>query len=183
MDKESSIRTRFIDSEIRRIERDLHSYRKSNDESAAVRRIAAAPDYAYQRSRTKKIYLGASLCILVILLIATLSFIFAQTCSKDEFVSRVQNCASGTYLGQLGGSAVRFRTKNCMVTKEIARVSDDEPDEVRLLFEGKKMTCQYSEGQFGTDDIDYFLKGIENCWGDLKDILIELRGYQLRARV
>jgi len=128
---------------------------------------------------TRRMIAGSALLVLSILLIAILAFMFTRTITKEEFVSRVQSCKSGTYLDQVDNSLVKYSTKNCQVVKEITYVGDLEPREIQVLFEGKKMTCEYRRGQFNFDHLDYFLKDIDVCWGDLKDILIELRGYRL----
>ncbi|MBW2995204.1 hypothetical protein KY312_02540 [Candidatus Woesearchaeota archaeon] len=127
----------------------------------------------------KKILAGSALLVLIILFAITISFVLTRTVTRDEFVSRVQGCESATYLGQVDNSLVKYSTKNCQVIKEITHIGDQEPQEVRLLFEGKKMTCKYRAGEFNYDDIDYFMNGIDSCWGDLKDILLELQGFKL----
>jgi hypothetical protein len=129
--------------------------------------------------QTKRLLAGSAFIILIILLAAMLSFVFARPLTKEEFVSRVQGCKSGTYLGQVDSSLVKYSTRNCQVVKEITHVGDREPEEVKILFGGKSMTCQYRKGEFNLAHIDYFTKDIDSCWGELKDIIVELRGYKL----
>jgi hypothetical protein len=133
--------------------------------------------------RSRRLAAGAGLVLLSVLLIVTVAFMFTRSVSRDEFVSRVQGCSSGKYLGQVDNSLVKYTTDNCHVTKEIVHIGDQEPKEMQVLFEGKKMTCEYRRGEFNFDDIDYFLKDIDGCWGELKDLLVELNNYKLaRAR-
>ena len=126
---------------------------------------------------TRKVLIGSAFFVILVLFIATLSFIFTRTVTKEEFVSRVQSCRSGTYLGQVDGSLVKYQTQNCEVIKEIAHVGEQEPKEIRVLFEGKSMTCKYRKGEFNLENINEFMDGIDSCSGELKDILLELRGY------
>jgi hypothetical protein len=132
-----------------------------------------------QLHRTRKYVAGAVLIFLLIGLAVTIFYIMSRSLTKEEFVSRVQSCRSGAYLGHVDGSIVKYETKNCVVSKEVTHIGDGEPDEIKVLFEGKRMVCEYRKGEFNFDNIDYIMADIDSCNGDLKDILLELRGFTL----
>ena len=62
-----------------------------------------------------------------------------------------------------------LRTTIIMIThaRPITKIADTEPEEVKLLFEGKSMTCTWTQGNFDEDLVNTFSLGIENCEGRL----------------
>jgi len=117
--------------------------------------------------------------LLVVLLIFTIVFsiyfvqgVFATT--EQNFIALSQNCLYSDYNQNVQGSVVSNKARGCTITREITKVAENEPVEVKYLLEGKKMVCHYDKGEFDKNKLDYMTQDLQNCEGELKDILVEL---------
>jgi hypothetical protein len=187
--KDLDSRKKQIDFELNKLERELNTkpetipVQQTAPKPAPQQVAVSRPEPVYKKHSdfhfSKKIAAGTSFVLLVVILVGVFAFLSTRNLTKEEFVSRVQGCKSGSYLGQVDNSLVKYSTNNCQVTKQITYIGDKEPQQIRTLFEGKAMTCKYTKGQFNFDNVEYMMKDIDSCWGDLKEILVELNGYKL----
>ena len=133
------------------------------------------------RAKRRRILIST---ILVIVLIGIIYIIFSlfsiKSCDTEQcFIERANLCKQTTFEQDFAGSTVLYTTKDCVLTKEITEFSGDEPIEIVELFKGKKMQCYYEKDNFNELLIEDLTSGIEDCEGELKDAIYELRIAQL----
>jgi hypothetical protein len=87
------------------------------------------------------------------------------------FTTAANNCQSATFQNNIAGSIIKYDTKNCILTKTILKMNETEPQEMIDLFQGKSMTCTYTQDDFNTDLINSLTIGTDLCSGDLKDTI------------
>lgn len=101
----------------------------------------------------------------------------AQTECKDQgcFISAAKDCEEVSItLNEDVGVFKYTSSKNCVFSKTIVSVNDDEALEMKKLLTGKNLTCKYEQGQFDERLVTSLLLGTEYCEGELKDIIGKL---------
>jgi len=127
----------------------------------------------------------------VIALIIIIGFLYviipsSADCGFDKacFIEKADACESAEVRDIIAdGTIVKYTTDNCVLTKEIEEFSDTEPEEVVSFFKGREMKCPYRENEFDPATIEGLSFGMENCEGNLKDAIIELRLAQLELGI
>ncbi len=101
----------------------------------------------------------------------------AVDCGYDKqcFISSVGDCGKATLLEDMQGSTIKYYTRDCVLKKKIDEFSQSEPEDVVAFLEGRTMSCPYQQGNFNEELINGILGGIENCDGELKEAIYELR--------
>lgn len=92
------------------------------------------------------------------------------------FISTANECGNARMQKSIEGSTFEFSTIGCTLTKNLMRVSPEEPAEIRELLEGKAMECEYTRSQFDNNTLDSLMAGSENCEGELGDAIADLIG-------
>ena len=131
---------------------------------------------------TKKIMAIAIISAIILLLIIIAAWPKTTNCDYDNdcFIEKADNCKSAVVRSTIGdGTIVKYTTKDCTLTKEIERFSATEPQQVKDFFKNKKMTCKYEKQDFNGAMLYGLSIGIEDCEGQLKDAIEELRLAQL----
>lgn len=59
--------------------------------------------------------------------------------------------------------------------KKLVKIDDKEPNEMKILLNGKSLKSKYEKGKFNRNLLDTLTIDIDDCEGDLKDALAELR--------
>lgn len=94
---------------------------------------------------------------------------------KDCFISAANDCKeiSVTLTDDVG--VFKYESsKNCVFTKTLVSVNDNETPEMKTLLQGKSLTCRYKKGNFDDRLVTSIIFGTEYCDGKLKDILGQL---------
>jgi len=124
--------------------------------------------------------------ILLIGIIAIVYYLIPGECeTKECFIDKANNCKKATYIQDDEGTIYEFSANNCQVEKKVAKISDSEPEIIKLMFENKTFVCSYEEGAFDERLLTTLLSGLERCEGDLKTSLYELAlaQYELNLEV
>ncbi len=130
----------------------------------------------------KKIIAISAIALAVLLLILIAVWPKSTNCDYDNdcFIEKADNCKPAVVRGTIGdGTIVKYSTKNCILTKEIESFSETEPQQVIDFFKNKKLTCKYEKQNFNGAQLFGLSIGIEDCEGELKDAIEELRLAQL----
>lgn len=92
--------------------------------------------------------------------------------NKECFISAANNCneVSLTFTEDIGIFNYSS-SKDCVFTKTLVSLNDNEAPEMKKLLSGKNLICIYKNGNFDQRLITSLIFGTENCKGELKDIL------------
>ncbi len=63
---------------------------------------------------------------------------------------------------------------DCVFTKTLVKLDDNETQDMKNILEGKNMTCVYQKGQFDSRLVNTLIGGTETCDGELKTNLVKL---------
>ena len=125
-----------------------------------------------QEYNWKKIALfSVAVLAIVVISIFTLNQI---SMTRERFIEKANLCEKAEFISTIEGTTYKFLTENCVFKKKIIKLDKYEPEEVNDLFLNEELTCNYNEGEFNTNWIDYLTKDIENCEGELKEIIEEI---------
>ena len=122
------------------------------------------------------------IAVIVVIIIIYLVIPKATNCDYDKacFIEKANNCERAIVRDTIGdGSIVKYTSKDCILTKAFDEFSETEPEEVTSFFEKKEMTCSYTQGNFDPVLVESLPSGIDDCEGELKDAILELRIAQL----
>ncbi len=128
--------------------------------------------------RNKQFIMVSGVMILISLVIFGLISISTSlsTCKSSScFLEVANNCDKATFEQIEDTVTVEYSADNCILTKKIVAMGEEEPQEVKDLFKNQEMTCVYAKGNFNENQILGFLEDIENCEGSLKEIVQQLR--------
>jgi hypothetical protein len=97
-----------------------------------------------------------------------------KNCNYDKecFIEQAIEGNKVSVKEDVAGSTLKYTLDGNVLTKEISKFSDEEPEEVIVLLKGKKIRCNFEE--FSEELIDGVFGGIEQCEGELLDIIYEL---------
>jgi|GEM_PF-6488274 len=120
-------------------------------------------------------YSLASVLIIIILISIVLLFLDKPKDCQYDKQCFIENAKQGNYVvvqEDVAGSTLQFSYKDDSVTKEFVSFAEDEPEEIVVLFQGKKIVCPFYT--FDEDILNGVFGGSESCTGDLLDIVYEL---------
>jgi len=106
----------------------------------------------------------------IVWIIVRMSTDFPTDCGADKqcFIDNCKECKAATLMLDEEGTLTEYKAfANCTLTRTITKIADDEPEEVRLLFEDKGMSCSWEQGEFDEDLVNTFSLGIDACEGRL----------------
>ncbi len=100
----------------------------------------------------------------------------ASVCTTQEcFIEMANNCQAASYQVDEQGTIYLHKTNaNCIYEKKAIQTAANEPEEVRLLLEGKSFQCEYYRGAFNNLWLNTLTQGLQSCHGDLKEGVQEL---------
>lgn len=95
------------------------------------------------------------------------------------FITKANQCKQAVYIettdaGRIGYSVSSDNNDNCILTKEIVELSENEDPFIKEALKGKMMKCTYSKGEFNDQWTTSMIEGIEYCNGELKDAIGQL---------
>ena len=94
---------------------------------------------------------------------------------KDCFVSAAMDCDAINLTTTEDIGVVRYSSSaDCVFTKTIVSLNANESREMKNLLQGKSMICRYQKGGFDQRFVTSLIFGMENCQGELRDILGQL---------
>lgn len=94
---------------------------------------------------------------------------------KDCFISAANDCKEiSITLNEEVGVFKYTASKNCIFTKTLVSVNNDETPEMKKLLTGKSLICKYEQRKFDQRLVTSLFWGTEYCEGELKDILGKL---------
>lgn len=113
---------------------------------------------------------------IITFVIALLHQVGYKDCGYDRecFIKAANKCQEAT-LRQNNAGIIRFDTANCALKKTIETFAPDEVNSVKLLFQGKTMSCKYDKGTFDEELLDGIAGGLGLCTGELSDAVYALR--------
>ncbi|MBD3259688.1 hypothetical protein GF371_03600 [Candidatus Woesearchaeota archaeon] len=117
-------------------------------------------------------------CIAVLLIVLLLFSIGPENCGTDEacFIAKANACEPARFHNMIDTTEISYVIgEDCTVTKEITKLGEREPEEVKELFLGQAMKCSYPKGGFDRVYIDEISGKLETCEGPLATIIAELR--------
>ena len=100
----------------------------------------------------------------------------AATCTTKEcFISSANDCKDMTIALTEEFGVIKYSSSiGCVFTKTLISLDAKETQEMKTLLEGKSLTCRYEKGKFNQRWANSLLLGIEDCQGQLKDILVKM---------
>lgn len=101
----------------------------------------------------------------------------SEDCGYDKqcFIEQANNCAKTSVKEDIAGSTILYYARECKLKKKIDEFAEDEAEEVEAFLRGRTMECMYEQGNFDEELINGLLGGIEQCDGELKEAIYELR--------
>lgn len=119
------------------------------------------------------------------LLLAIMFWVFVYMSIDDEtlckdmdcFIAKANQCEPAVYDETTEMGSIRYfsvkkeDTDNCILVKEIEDLSENEDSLIKKVLEGKTMECTYTKGNFNNRWMTSMTSGLEDCHGELKDVL------------
>lgn len=98
-----------------------------------------------------------------------------ECADKNCFITAANNCQEiSTILNEDIGTFKYTSSKDCIFTKTLITLNDNETPEIKKLLTGKSLTCKYEQTKFDQRLATSLFFGTEYCEGELKDILGKL---------
>ena len=97
-------------------------------------------------------------------------------CSDKEcFISAANECQDTSItLTEDMGILKYSSSKDCVFTKTLVSLNENETQEMKNILQGKSLTCKYEKGKFDQRLVTSLIYGMEYCEGELKDTLGQL---------
>ena len=94
--------------------------------------------------------------------------------AKDCFIAAANNCSDISIQATESFGTVKYSTSGCVFTKTIISLNQNESADMRAALTGKSLTCVYEKNKFDSGLLTSLVIGIENCDGELKEIISQL---------
>ncbi|MBW2980345.1 hypothetical protein KY360_02935 [Candidatus Woesearchaeota archaeon] len=152
------------------------------DISKAQEELRAAPILKpYYRGAV----IAASALIMAVIVFSILQLGKTVDCGfeKECFIKQANRCQPAILRESVIGTTIVYTTENCMLTKGIQRTAPSESRQVETIFKGKTMQCPYEKDNFNPLLVESIITSTEECTGELKVALNEIRivRYELKA--
>lgn len=124
--------------------------------------------------KSNKSALVIAVSVLVVLgLVAVYFTMGSRLVSEDVFIERANACQPAVFEKTIGTATMRLESKRgCVLEKTIIAMDESEPVEVRNLFIGAQMTCEYQQGAFDTRYVMQISGDLGSCQGSLVDAVL-----------
>lgn len=97
---------------------------------------------------------------------------------KDCFILAANDCKNLTLVITDDAGVFKYSSSGgCVFTKTLVSLNESETSQMKLLLTGKSFSCNYEKGKFDRRLVESLLYGMENCDGELKDILGQLLAF------
>ncbi|MBW2987766.1 hypothetical protein KY336_04405 [Candidatus Woesearchaeota archaeon] len=117
-------------------------------------------------------------CIAIILIVLLVMPIGVPDCNSDEacFLPKANACEQVKFKNMIDTTEIGYEVnEDCSVTKTITKLGEREPQEVKDLFLGLSMNCNFQKGAFSRTYITDISGNLETCEGPLATVIAELR--------
>jgi len=117
-------------------------------------------------------------CIAIIIIVLLVMPIGITNCGSDAncFITKANACEPVKFKNMIDTTEISYVIADeCSVTKTITKLGDREPKEVKELFSGLNMKCNYEKGRFSPEYIEEISGYLETCSGPLATVILELR--------
>ena len=117
-------------------------------------------------------------CIAIILIVLLVMPIGAPDCGSDEacFLPKANACEPVKFKNMIDTTEIGYEINDdCSVTKTITKLGEREPQEVKDLFLGLSMNCNFQKGTFSREYVSDISGNLETCTGPLATVIAELR--------
>jgi hypothetical protein len=117
-------------------------------------------------------------CIAIIIIVLLVMPIGITNCGSDAdcFIPKANACEEVKFKNMIDTTEISYTIdEECSVTKTITKLGDREPKEVKDLFLGLSMECNYERGRFSPEYIEEISGYLETCRGPLATVIEELR--------
>lgn len=140
----------------------------------------AIHEASLKRNILRDVLIGLVMIVLIGLLVLLIMLIPRTIVCEDNncFVSAASGCDDVRLEKEIAGSLFEFAANDCVLTKTLVKVGENEDLSVKTLFEGESMNCPYEKGAFDADLIDYIIYKTDDCNGFLKESLDEIVSLQ-----
>jgi len=89
-------------------------------------------------------------------------------------VQAANNCESLDLEVVEKAGTFQYTSNNCVFTKTVISLQEDEAQDMKYLLEGTSLSCSYQQGSFNEHWANSLLTDIEDCDGELKDLIAQL---------
>ena len=97
------------------------------------------------------------------------------TCNdRSCFIEAANNCDSLEVELVEPVGTFKYTSANCIFTKTVISLNEGESQAMKDLLKGKSFSCSYEQGSFDERWVTTLLSGLEDCNGDLKEIIGKL---------
>ncbi len=135
-------------------------------------------DYLKPKKKIKislnPVFIG--IAVLIVVLLAVLLFLLPgqNLCKTDEcFIEAANECKPAILEKKIATADIRLEIKEgCVLNKKIIDMEEAEPEEVRNLFIGAEMNCNYDKGQFDDTYVEQISGNLGFCEGTLVDAVL-----------
>ncbi len=134
----------------------------------------------------RMIVTSIGIAILIICFVILISYLLPSLsqidCGNDVdcFVENANKCQTSLLEINEDGTISTYKIEEgCVFHREYTQLSDNEPEIMKDLFEGKSLTCNYVEKNFNEEWVDSITQGIEECDGELVDAIYALIAAQI----
>lgn len=123
--------------------------------------------------------------VLGVAIVAVIAVIFAMQYTPKEagraafmpqeksFMEAANACEPAVIQKKIGTATLRFEIKEgCILQKEVIAMDETEPQEIRDLFVGSSMECDYEEGSFDSAYVEQISGNLGTCQGTLVDAIL-----------
>ena len=93
---------------------------------------------------------------------------------KACFIDAANNCESLEIEVVETSGTFQYASNDCVFTKTVNSLNEDEAQDMKSLLEGKSLSCSYQQGGFNENWVNSLVVDIEDCDGDLKDTIAQL---------
>lgn len=154
------------------IEAKLKAAGYKEEDIRQIRRSFAAPKQEHAHP-AKFLWILLGIAVLTGMIFSAWFFIpQSASCTDEECFRKAANaCETASFKSTDVSGTALHEVQNCQYTRTMTEISEDEPAEVRDLFLGKSMICDYAENEFPEEWLSSISLGLERCSGELKDAI------------
>ncbi|MBW3013323.1 hypothetical protein KY340_03895 [Candidatus Woesearchaeota archaeon] len=117
-------------------------------------------------------------CVAVVIILLMLLSFGTKNCGSNEacMIEKANACEPARFKNMVDTTELSYLIgDDCSITKQITRLGEKEPKEVKDLFLGLSMKCTYNRGAFSRTYLTDISGNLETCEGPLAAVITELR--------
>lgn len=140
--------------------------------------------YQYKMIREEKLVKTAAIALVLIMILLAIGIAIRSFssggpthCGYDIscFLEKANKCKSATYFSNIDGTQFQVTSQSdCTYERTITGFSEEETSATKALMKDKKMVCTYDKGTLSESYFNTITGNIENCQGELKDVIYDV---------